>query len=59
MKLGLSSDHRGLGLLKIIASELEDMGHDVVLFAPPEGEACDYPDQAGLVCELLKTNGIE
>ena len=35
MKLALSSDHRGLGLLKVIASELEDMGHDVVLFAPP------------------------
>ena len=25
MKLALSSDHRGLGLLKVIASELEDM----------------------------------
>ena len=59
MKLGLASDHRGLGLLKVIASELEEMGHDVVLFAPPEGEAFDYPDQAGLVCELLKSDGIQ
>jgi ribose 5-phosphate isomerase B len=59
MKLGLSSDHRGLQLLQVIASELKDMGHEVVLFAPPEGEACDYPDQAGLVCELLKTEEIE
>jgi ribose 5-phosphate isomerase B len=59
MKIGLSSDHRGLHLLQVIASELEDMGHEVVMFAPEEGQACDYPDQAGLVCDLLKTDKIE
>ena len=59
MKIALASDHRGIELLEVVRSELDEKGHDAQVLGEHSGAACDYPDQAGRVCDLLKSGDIE
>lgn len=46
MKIALGSDHRGVETATLLAEQLQRAGHETVVFGPPEGESCDYPEQA-------------
>ena len=49
MKIAVSADHRGRVFAEQIGQMLEQLGHEVLQWAPPEGESCDYPDKAAAV----------
>ncbi len=49
MKIAVSADHRGRVFAEQIGLMLEQLGHEVLQWAPHEGEACDYPDKAAIV----------
>ncbi len=49
MKIAVSADHRGRVFAEQIGQMLEQLGHEVLQWAPPEGESCDYPDKAAIV----------
>lgn len=49
MKIAVSADHRGRGVAEQIEQMLRDSGHEVLQFAPAEGESSDYPDEAAEV----------
>ena len=55
MKIAIASDHRGLGLLEVVRTELLDEGHEVETLGDTSGEPCDYPDQAQEVCRSLSS----
>jgi ribose 5-phosphate isomerase B len=59
MKLAIASDHRGLDLLQVIGGALIENGHEVEILGEQSGQACDYPDQARLVCEALCSGKID
>ncbi len=46
MKIALGSDHRGVETAALLAEQLRREGHETVLFGPPQGQSCDYPEQA-------------
>ena len=46
MKIALGSDHRGVETATMLAEQLERAGHETVVFGPPPGESCDYPEHA-------------
>ena len=55
MNIAIASDHRGLELLDVVQRELLEQGHEVRMLGELSGEACDYPDQARLVCNALRS----
>jgi len=59
MKIALASDHRGIELLEVVRSELDEKGHDAQVLGEHSGAACDYPDQARLVCESISSGRAE
>ena len=59
MKLSIASDHRGLELLEVIKRQLIEGGHDVRLRGPEQGESCDYPDLAAMVCADMQSSEAE
>ena len=59
MRLTLASDHRGFELLEVVRSQLLDLGHEVDIQGPDEGQPCDYPDQAALVCSHLQSGAAQ
>ncbi len=54
MNISIASDHRGLELLEVVRSELQEQGHAVDVLGKTTGEPCDYPDQARVVCDSLQ-----
>lgn len=59
MKIAIASDHRGLELLQVVSRELMHLGHEVEILGEQSGQACDYPDQARLVCDSLCTGVVD
>lgn len=59
MKIAMASDHRGLELLDIVRNEVEEHGHEVEILGSTDGQPCDYPDQAALVCESMNRGDAE
>lgn len=59
MRIGVASDHRGLDLLHVVEEELKARGHQVIEFGDHSGQACDYPDQARLVCAALCSGEVD
>lgn len=58
MNVLLGSDHRGVTLRALVKGWVEAMGHGVVDLGPAQGQTCDYPDNASLVCHgILERKG--
>ncbi|HHN78656.1 MAG TPA: ribose 5-phosphate isomerase B [Phycisphaerales bacterium] len=59
MKIAVSADHRGRVFAEQIGQMLEQLGHEVLQWAPPEGESCDYPDKAAAVGRAVATGDAD
>lgn len=60
MKIAIGADHRGAEAAAKIAERLKKLGHEVVaLNMPPPGEACDYPEPAYIVGQLVAKHEAE
>lgn len=53
MNIAISSDHRGLELLRIVQEEIEASGNIASRMGDLSGAPCDYPDHAQLVAESI------
>lgn len=54
MKIAIGADHRGAEAAAKIAERLKKQGHEVVAtHMPPPGEACDYPEPAYVIGQLV------
>jgi ribose 5-phosphate isomerase B len=59
MKIALGADHRGDASMKLLASQLRAAGHQVSILGDCNGESCDYPDQAYVVCRAVQKGEAE
>lgn len=59
MKIAVSADHRGRAIAEQIDQMLRQMGHEVVMSAPEEGQSCDYPDKAAEVGRAVASGRVE
>src|SRR5688572_13119478 len=55
MKLALGADHRGDAALKALAPILRAAGHSISVHGHCRGQSCDYPDQAYLVSQAVRS----
>jgi len=54
LKIAIGSDHGGVELKRLVVELLKELGHEVADQGCEAGQAVDYPDYAGLVCDLVK-----
>ncbi|MCL7489532.1 MAG: ribose 5-phosphate isomerase B [Desulfobulbaceae bacterium] len=59
MKIAIASDHGGYELRKLVASYLQDNGHEVVDHGCYSHDSVDYPDFAKLVCDEVGSGSCE
>lgn len=59
MKLLIGADHRGAEAAIRLGERLGTLGHQVRVISPPAGEACDYPEQAWEVGNLVSKGDFE
>lgn len=60
MKIAIGADHRGAEAAGKIAERLKKQGHEVIAtHMPPAGEACDYPEPAYVVGQLVAKREAE
>lgn len=60
MKIAIGADHRGAEAAGKIADRLKKQGHDIVAtHMPASGEACDYPEPAYVVGQLVAKHEAE
>jgi ribose 5-phosphate isomerase B len=61
-RMGVASDHAGLELKRVLASELEKRGIEVQDFGTDSAASCDYPDFAhalgGAIAEGRVAHGL-
>ena len=53
MKIAIGNDHAAPQLKNAVKKHLEERGFEVVDVGCAEGERCDYPDKAVMVCEKV------
>ena len=56
MKVAIGSDHAGYELKKYLVSELQTRGYDLTDCGTDSPDSVDYPDYAGMVCDLVTSN---
>lgn len=60
MKIAIGADHRGAEAATKIADRLKKQGHEVIaLHVPAGGEACDYPEPAWVVGQMVAKHEAE
>ena len=60
MKIALGADHAGFPLNKLLAKNMEAVGHEVTDFGADRGDLPDdYPDYAKLVAEAVQAGKVE
>lgn len=60
MRIAIGADHRGAEAASKIADRLTKQGHEIVaLLLPPSGEACDYPEPAWSVGQLIASRSAD
>jgi len=59
MQLLIGADHRGAEAATRLGERLTTLGHQVRVVSPPAGEACDYPEQAWEVGNLVAKGDYE
>jgi len=55
MKVALGSDHRGTEAAHALLSHLRHAGHQPFILGESSGKVCDYPDNAFLVAQAIRT----
>lgn len=60
MNIYIGSDHGGFILKQHIIQYLQSQGHTVLDVCCPNGDRCDYPDSASVVCKKIQqdTQGL-
>jgi len=56
--MGVASDHAGLELKRVLASELEKRGFEVQDFGTHSSASCDYPDFAHALGQAVADGGV-
>ena len=56
MKVGISNDHGGLELKKLVVEHLKNKGYEVINYGTDSPESCDYPLAAEDLCQGFKRN---
>lgn len=60
MKIAIGADHRGAEAAGKIAERLRKQGHEVAaVHSPSAGEACDYPEPAWAVGQMVASQEVE
>lgn len=59
MKIGITSDHRGVYLKKTLIEYLEHAGHEVINYGTDSIESVDFPDYAFKLGEGIKKKKVE
>jgi ribose 5-phosphate isomerase B len=60
MKIAIGADHRGAEAAGKIAERLKKQGHEIVATQyPASGEACDYPEPAYIIGQMVAKHEAE
>lgn len=57
-RMGLASDHAGLDLKRVLATELEKRGFEVQDFGTHTAASCDYPDFAHALARAIEDGSV-
>lgn len=59
MRIGVASDHRGYEKKRLVALQLEQLGHEVLDCGPDSETSVDYPDFASKVADLVSMGELD